>query len=155
MADPVVWFELEGSEPEQTAKFYSELFGRHTQTFPEAGDTTIDTHAGAGILGGHPKALWSFYRDRFGWEIHEGGTEQFLYGEVHGEGIGGGIGSTPDGGPHVNVYAHVDDLHKYLERAETLGGKTVMPPRDMQDISFAMLADPQGSVFGLYVLKQS
>src|SRR5256885_3072145 len=52
MADPVVWFELEGSEPEQTAKFYSELFGWHTQTFPEAGYTTIDTHAGAGINGG-------------------------------------------------------------------------------------------------------
>src|SRR2546425_5914569 len=52
MADPVVWFELEGSEPERTAKFYSELFGWHTQTFPEAGYTTIDTHAGAGINGG-------------------------------------------------------------------------------------------------------
>jgi predicted enzyme related to lactoylglutathione lyase len=107
------------------------------------------------ILGPDPKALWSFYRDLFGWDIHEGGTEQFLYGEVHDEAIGGGIGSSPDGGPHVNVYARVDDLHKYLERAESLGGTTVMPPMDMQNISFAMLADPQGSAFGLYVLKPS
>jgi predicted enzyme related to lactoylglutathione lyase len=241
MANPVVWFEVLGPEPEQTAKFYLELFGWHTQAL-EGGYTTVDTFGGGGINGGvgksddgkvstkvyvlvddlqetldkagtlggstvvpitemsvvtfaqfsdpagnvvgllppptdrdgggvsegdgvpvdwfeilgpDPKALWSFYRDLFGWEIHEGGTEQFLYGEVHHEGIGGGIGSTPDGRPHVNVYAHVDDLHKYLERAESLGGKTVMPPMDMQNISFAMLADPQGSAFGLYVLKQS
>jgi len=74
---------------------------------------------------------------------------------VIGGGIGGGIGSRPDGGPHVNVYAHGDDLQKYLERAEALGGKTVMPRMDMEHISFAMLSDPQGSTFGLYVTTES
>ena len=78
------------------------------------------------ILGPDPKALWSFYRDLFGWEIEEGGTEESRYGQVSQEGTGGAIGSSPDGGPHVNLYARVDDLHKYLERAESLGGKTVM-----------------------------
>jgi predicted enzyme related to lactoylglutathione lyase len=53
------------------------------------------------------------------------------------------------------VYGHVDDLHKHLERAETLGGKTVMPPTDMENVAFAMLADPQGTTFGLWVLKQT
>ena len=242
MANPVAWFEIMGPDPEQTVKFYSELFGWQTQTL-EGGYTTVDTSGGGGINGGlgksddgqstlkvyvlvddlqatldkagtlggstvvpvtemnvvtfaqfsdpagnvvglipppadpstatgpsqgdgvpvdwfeilgpDPRALWSFYRDLFGWDIAEGGTEQFLYGEVHGEGIGGGIGSSPDGAPHTNVYAHVDDLQKYLERAESLGGKTVMPPTDMQNIAFAMLADPQGSTFGLWASKES
>ena len=242
MANPVAWFEIMGPDPEQTARFYSELFGWHTEAL-EGGYTTVDTHGGGGINGGlgksddgqasmkayvlvddlqatldkagtlggptvvpvtemsvvtfaqftdpagnvvglipppadpstatgpsqgdgvpvdwfeilgpDPRALWSFYRDLFGWDIAEGGTEQFLYGEVHGEGIGGGIGSSPDGGPHTNVYAHVDDLQKYLERAESLGGKTVMPPMDMENIAFAMLADPQGSTFGLWASKES
>jgi predicted enzyme related to lactoylglutathione lyase len=244
MANPVVWFELNGPAPEKAAAFYSELLGWHTQAL-EGGYTTVDTHAGAGINGGlgasqdgtpksgiyvlvddlqktldhaeehggrtvvpitemnvvtfaqfadpqgnvigllppprdpadaaggpskgdgvpvdwweilgpDPKALWSFYNDLFGWEIDESGsTDEFLYGQVRHEDTGGGIGSSPDGQPHVNVYGRVDDIHKYLERAETLGGKTVMPPMDMENVSFGMLADPQGTSLGLWTPKQT
>lgn len=52
MGNPVTWFELNGPEPDQTAKFYSELFGWHMQSMPEANYTLIDTHAGSGINGG-------------------------------------------------------------------------------------------------------
>jgi uncharacterized protein len=52
MGNPVTWFELNGPEPEQTSKFYSELFGWHMQAMSEASYTLIDTHAGGGINGG-------------------------------------------------------------------------------------------------------
>jgi predicted enzyme related to lactoylglutathione lyase len=244
MDNPVTWFELVGPEREQTAKFYAELFGWHTESLPEFEYVLVDTHAGRGINGGFgaspdgrasvsfyvqctdlqgaldraaslggrtivpvtetmmvtfaqfadpagnaiglvapseqggdvsagdgvpvdwfevsapdPRALWDFYRELFGWDIHEGGTDEFLYGEVHpaeGEdGIGGGIGSSPDGQPHVTLYAQVSELQACLDRAQTLGGSTVMPPTEISDLSFAMLADPQGSTFGLYVPKQT
>jgi len=43
----------------------------------------------------------------------------------------------------------VDDLQKYLDRAESLGGKTIVPPTDMGGVQFAHPADPQGTGFGL------
>jgi len=109
------------------------------------------------ILGPDPKALWGFYGDLFGWDVHGDDTADYLYGEVHpaeGKGIGGGIGSTPDGQPHVNIYAGVDDIQKYLDRAGELGGTTLMPVTNMGSVTFAMFADPQGTPFGLYRMEQ-
>jgi len=104
------------------------------------------------ILGPDPKALWTFYGELFGWDIKGGDDEQYVYGQIEGGngGIGGGIGDTPDGVTHVNVYCGVDDPQKYLDRAEELGGKTVVPVTDMGTVVFAQFADPQGLVFGLY-----
>jgi uncharacterized protein len=244
MGNPVVHFELNGPDPEGTAKFYGELFGWHTQTVP--GDyVVIDTHGGGGInggigkssdgqpsvvvyvldqditaqlskaeslgaktitpvtvmpdvvtfakfidpqgnvvglvqgregegpgvssgdnpevswfelLSGDPKAAWGFYRSLFGWEIKTSESEQMAYGEVHveqGHGISGGIGKSQDGQPHVNLYARVDDLHKYLERAESLGGKALMQPMEVgEGTTIAMFADPQGTWFGLWRSSQ-
>jgi predicted enzyme related to lactoylglutathione lyase len=69
-----------------------------------------------------------------------------------GQGSAGGIGSSPDGNPHVNLYARVDDAKKYLKRAESLGGKAIMQPTEVgAGTTIAMLQDPQGTTFGLYV----
>ena len=54
MGMPVTWFEVNGPKPEQTAKFFSDLFGWHTETV-EGGYILIDTHAGRGINGGFGK----------------------------------------------------------------------------------------------------
>ena len=51
MGNPITWFEVNGPEPEQTAKFYSEVFGWHTETVP-GNYILIDTHSGAGMNGG-------------------------------------------------------------------------------------------------------
>lgn len=100
-----------------------------------------------------PASAWALYRDLFGWDI-EGHEGEFAYGEIDtggGRGIRGGIGSSPDGQPHVNLYAMVDDLPGYLERAESLGGKAVVQPMEVDSTtSIAMIADPQGTTFGLY-----
>src|ERR1700746_113791 len=68
------------------------------------------------------------------------------------KGIGGGIGASQDGGPgQVTFYVEVDDPAAYLARAETLGGKTIVPPSEVPDfgLTFAFFADPEGHVVGL------
>jgi predicted enzyme related to lactoylglutathione lyase len=105
------------------------------------------------ILGPDPKALRDFYVGLFGWErFGDDATGDFEYYQVHtGEGgLDGGIGISTDGKPHLTLYATVDDLNKYLERAEALGGATVMPPTEVEHVEFAQFNDPQGNVFGLY-----
>ncbi|MBI4728730.1 MAG: VOC family protein [Acidobacteria bacterium] len=93
-----------------------------------------------------------FYSDLFGWKINV--HEEWDYGEVDtgaGRGISGGIGPTPDGAPHASVWAKVDDLQRYLDRAESLGAKVVMAPMKMgEGLAIAGFTDPQGNFFGLF-----
>ena len=108
------------------------------------------------VLGRDPKALWSFYGELFGWTVKDVSGEGFTYGEVDPQsdrGIRGGIGSSPQGIPMVNIYARVDDLQKYVERAESLGGRTITPPTQVnQGMAVALFQDPQGTSFGLFKL---
>jgi uncharacterized protein len=104
-----------------------------------------------------PEKAYDFYQQLFGWTIKgdmsgEGG------GPVHGSfdtgsksGARGGIGTSRDGQPHVDIYASVEDATKYLERAEGLGAKTVMPAMRVDEhTEIGMFVDPQGNGFGLY-----
>ena len=246
MGNPVVHFEVDGTDWKSLASYYEELFGWHVQEIPDGNYAIIDTHAGKGINGGiglsqsgeplgvfyvqgadvqalldkaeslggttvvpivemtepfpltyalfadpqgnriglvkgddtqqggpsegdgvavnwfeiigpDPKALVDFYGKLFGWTEQKApaGEEAeipggFEYHQIEGAGIGGGIGSSPDGKGHVTVYAEVDDVQKYLEQAETLGGKTVVPVTTIAQTTFAQFADPQGIVFGLF-----
>jgi predicted enzyme related to lactoylglutathione lyase len=63
----------------------------------------------------------------------------------------GGIGPDPSGGQgHVTWYVQSDDLQADLDKAESLGGRTVMPPMDpMPGTSIALFTDPEGHVIGL------
>lgn len=239
MGNPVVHFDIMGSDGPALEKFYAELFGWHVQSMPEMDYGLIDTHAGAGINGGigedkesgmmgvsvyieapdlqavldrvekaggkttqpvmeipgvvtlamftDPQgnniglvkgegedpgvsggdgaavtwfeilgtdalALHTFYGDVFGWTFPSVHAESGNYGHVDtgaGRGISGGIG-TSHGEPVVTVYATVEDLAKSLERAESLGGKTVLQPMAIgEGSSIAAFRDPQGNLFGL------
>jgi predicted enzyme related to lactoylglutathione lyase len=104
-------------------------------------------------IGGHEiTRSRDFYSELFGWNIE---VDEHGYGMVDtgtDEGIRGGIMQTPQGvPPYVTLYVGVDDLEKYLERAETLGGKRVMGPMPVGEMgAFAMFADPDGVVIGLF-----
>jgi predicted enzyme related to lactoylglutathione lyase len=53
------------------------------------------------------------------------------------------------------MYASVDDVNKYLERAESLGGTAVMQPMQVDEHTWiAAFLDPQGTMFGLYTYQQ-
>ncbi|MEK7217098.1 MAG: VOC family protein, partial [Chloroflexota bacterium] len=62
----------------------------------------------------------------------------------------GGIGPAQQEPGHVTVYVQVDDLDAYLKKAESLGGKTLMPPTEIPGVvTMAMFADPEGNVIGM------
>src|SRR3974377_2575580 len=76
-----------------------------------------------------------FYRELFGWQV-PAAPAMGGYGLVDtgaGDGaIGGGIGpSSNPGEKGVKIYMRVDDLDAYLDRAEQLGGKRLVPPTDL------------------------
>jgi uncharacterized protein len=96
-----------------------------------------------------------FYRELFGWQV-AADPAMGGYGLVDtgaGEGaIGGGIGPSESGEAGVKIYMRVDDLDAYLDRAEKLGGRRLVPPTDLPgDFGrFAVFADPDGNQVGLW-----
>ena len=114
MPNPIVHFEIVGSDSAKTQQFYSELF-----------DWTIEA------------------------------DNPMDYGMVNPEsdrGIGGGIIGVEeeDDRTGVKIYIEVDDLQAYLDKAEALGGKTILPPTVVPDmVTFALFADPDGTLIGL------
>ena len=109
------------------------------------------------IMGGEGSEHESFYRDLFGWKIN--GNNPMKYGVVETGGgpggINGGVGPAHDGSRRVSVYVRVENLQATLDRAERLGGKTVVPPTEVPGgPRLAMFADPAGNVTGLLLTKQ-
>jgi predicted enzyme related to lactoylglutathione lyase len=95
-------------------------------------------------------ALQKYYAELFGWTIDADNPMNYGMVSAIEPGIGGGVGPTPDGAKHVTFYVGTDDLQASLDKAEELGGRTVMPPMDIPDgPSIAQFSDPQGNVIGL------
>ena len=96
------------------------------------------------------KKSQDFYASLFGWKIDA--NNPMNYGMVSapgGEGIGGGIAPAM-GQPMVTIYVEVEDLDATLKMAESLGGKTILPPSDVEGgPKLAQFADPDGNVIGL------
>jgi predicted enzyme related to lactoylglutathione lyase len=104
------------------------------------------------IVGKEGKKLQNFYGSLFDWKVDA--NNEWNYGmvdtETPGAGIAGGIGPTMDGQSRVTVYAQVPDLQAYLDKAEKLGGKTLMPPTEIPGaVTMAMFSDPEGNVMGM------
>lgn len=105
------------------------------------------------VTGKDGPALQRFYGDLFDWQVQDAGDGSG-YGLVQAaeKGIGGGIGPAQDGGPgQVTFYVEVDDPAAYLQKAEQLGGQTIVPPTTIEQfgLTFAFFADPEGHVVGL------
>ena len=103
------------------------------------------------IVGNDGNKLHSFYSDLFDWKLTKapGPTDYFMLTEPE-KGIGGGIGDAQGGQGHVTVYVEVDDPQAYLDKAEKLGGKTVVGVTEIPNmVTFALFADPEGHVVGV------
>lgn len=130
MANLVVHFEIQASEPQRLMDFYSELLGWRFTQFGDTPYWTIDT--GTGAVG------------------NTTGTA--------GMGINGGLtqreGARPEPGAPVNgcnivvgVDGSVDDL---MRRGVELGATEAMPAEDMEGIGRGgYLHDPDGNLFGM------
>ncbi|MCI0439825.1 MAG: VOC family protein [Chloroflexi bacterium] len=108
------------------------------------------------IGGKDARKLEAFYGSLFDWKITF--EEKFNYRSVEkgGEGgIGGGIFQSDDNDPKVRFFVAVDDPQGYLDRAEQLGGKTLMPPTPLPGVgTLAMLSDLEGNAVGLWKAEQ-
>jgi uncharacterized protein len=109
------------------------------------------------VIGRDGPRLQSYYGELFGWQIDA--NNPMGYGTVareentnsDGIGIGGGVGSGPEGYPgHVTFYVEVPDAEAALARAEELGGTRMMgPDAVMEGLVIGMFNDPEGHVVGV------
>src|SRR5215217_2336050 len=109
------------------------------------------------VIGKDGERLQSYYGELFGWEIDA--NNPMNYGLVaregntnaDGAGIGGGVGSGPEGyDGHVTFYVEVPDVEAALGRAEELGGSRMMGPDEvMPGLVIGQFSDPEGHLVGV------
>lgn len=110
------------------------------------------------IMSRQPDGLKQFYSDVFGWSFRraapEGCKDDVDYSllDRNGEGgIGGGIGSAPQGyDGHVTFYVGVDKIEDALADIGKHGGSTMMGPQEVPGgPRIALFRDPGNHVIGL------
>ena len=118
MGQPVVHFEIVGSDAQALQRYYSELFD------------------------------WRFDADN---PMNYGIVQREENLAADGVGIGGGVGTGPEGYPgHVTFYVGVPDVEAALAKAESLGGSRMMgPEKVMEGVEIGLFNDPEGHLVGL------
>jgi predicted enzyme related to lactoylglutathione lyase len=123
MPDPVVHFEIIGTDPERLREYYSALFGWSFTT---------------------PSPVASAVSD----PIQYGFVE--LVEADDGSGIRGGVGGGASFHSHAVFYVGVSDVAGALARAVELGGSRVFgPDTSPNGLVVAQFRDPEGAVIGL------
>lgn len=105
------------------------------------------------IAGKNGKQTREFYSKMFGWEYQMWGEDNYALVQAAGKEncIGGGIMEAKDFPPYLTFYVMVDDLATSLKQAESLGGKTVVPPTPIPNMgAFALFHDPDGNLVGIF-----
>jgi uncharacterized protein len=88
-----------------------------------------------------------FYSRMFDWKPQSMGPAAMIAAETGG--IGGHMTSLGHE-PHQYTIFYVDDVAAYLKKAESLGGKTLVPPVKIPTGTFAWMQDPEGNTVGLW-----
>ena len=103
------------------------------------------------VVGKDGPALQRFYSTVFGWTLDTNNPEGYGMVSAGDHGIGGGIGTAPDGSDgRVTFYVATDDAKATLRKVEELGGRVVMPLTEVAPgTTIALFADPEGHVVGL------
>lgn len=97
------------------------------------------------------KKTQQFFASLFDWKMEQFGPAAMIATGSQ-TGIQGHISSLGHE-PHnyVTIYAQVDDIPRYLDKAGKLGGKTLVPATEVPGMGhFAWLADPEGTIIGLW-----
>jgi uncharacterized protein len=122
MPQPVVHFEIIGTDPARLRSFFGELFDWRYELTPVAAAVSDP--------------------DNYGFIE--------LLTASDGSGIRGGVGGGPTHDSHALFYVGVPDVQDALERAEQLGGTRVMGPQSSpQGLVVAQFTDPAGNLIGL------
>ncbi|KFE71405.1 VOC family protein [Hyalangium minutum] len=101
-------------------------------------------------------AARSFYTAVIGWKTTKWEQADYEMWTVGNETIGGMMAlpaeetkrGTP---PHWLAHIETDDVDATVKKAQELGGKVLRPGTDIPTVGrFAILADPQGAIFGVF-----
>lgn len=122
MGQPVVHFEIIGTEPAKLRSYYADLFG---WTFDTSGPVAPT--------------------------VSEAGNYGFVAPPTEGGGIPGGVGGGAGHAPHVVFYVGVPDVEAALKKAESLGGIRRMGPAQAPgtDLWVGHFIDPEGNLIGV------
>jgi uncharacterized protein len=95
--------------------------------------------------------LKTFYHKMFDWAVNDESPVRIRPVDTGTpEGIQGGMAETDGSWPSGALfYVQVDDVRSYLNRAETLGASTLVPPTETETGTIGIFRDPQGVVVGL------
>ena len=98
------------------------------------------------------KKTQELYSKLFGRGINTDNPMDYGFVDTKGDGDLGINGGIPgEGDPTgVRIFVQVDDLRAYLDKAESMGGKTLMAPMEVPGIvTVATFSDPEGNTIGL------
>lgn len=100
-------------------------------------------------------AASKFYASVVGWKIEDSGMSGQNYNILKmSDKMVGGMMATPPGAPFPPMwcsYIYSDDVDADVKRVEKAGGKVYKPADDIPEVGrFAVVADPQGSMFNLF-----
>lgn len=104
-----------------------------------------------------PAKAGTFYADLFGWNVQVDQSFDYHMFQVTPGPAGGfvKVGEQP-GCPtykpgEVLIYISTDDIEATLAKAESLGGKTLVPKTEIPHVGwFAFFSDPTGNRIGLF-----
>lgn len=99
-----------------------------------------------------PERARRFYGDAFGWTFQSDMPGYDMIGMGESAPIGGGIAAAQPGAPTMTVFnVQVDDVARACDAVEQAGGTVAVPPQSTPaGLQFAYVADPDGSVFGVW-----
>ena len=124
MGQPVVHFEIIGTEPQKLRDYYGDLFGWEYDT-------------------SGPVAKAVSEAGNYGFVSHDATKD--------GTGIPGGVGGGANYRDHVIFYVGVPNVEAALQKAEALGGARQMGPERAPggDLVVGHFTDPEGHLIGL------
>jgi predicted enzyme related to lactoylglutathione lyase len=123
MGQPVVHFEIIGSDPAKLRDYYGELFGWEF----DVGDPGAGAEA-----------------------VSQPGNYGFVDGNTTGGGINGGVGGGEGYAGRILIYVGVSNVEAALERAESLGGRRRMGPEGTPGtLVVGHFTDPEGNLIGV------
>jgi uncharacterized protein len=93
-------------------------------------------------------ATTAFYGNLFDWQIGEPSPTAYRMVDADK----GGVWETSGAGGEswAIFYVQVDDVRATIDKAESLGGKVLVPLTDNGPLEFAHLQDPKGNRFGVW-----
>jgi uncharacterized protein len=123
MGQPVVHFEIIGTNPEALRGYYGDLFGWEFDTSSPVSDA-----------------------------VSEPANYGFVQPSTTSDGIGipGGVGGGSGYDPRAIFYVGVSDVEAALQKAESLGGTRKMgPDQAPTGLVVGQFTDPEGNLIGL------